>query len=168
MEVYHTTDKVYQNGQVVSVSDFEGDLSLYYVNADNNKCVNDYFDYYKPSKSIERKRAIFTFDSIKHCLAFDNKKKYIYKVDIPKTTGHPMRLLQCFVQNKNKPNNIRKQIVDEYWEPSENWKFYEYLSARMTILEQCNVNHIMRAPGLDDYVADYELMNTFINNLNGV
>jgi len=160
MEVYHTTDKVYQKGQVVCVSDFEDGLSLYHVNVGNNQCVNDYLDKDRPCEFPERKRAIYTFRLIKHCLIF-GRKKHIYKADIPETIGHPMCLTEAFTSDSNEPNNIKRLIRGEYWTPKRDWKFYEYLSTSMTIIEECKGPFGKAFTDQNDYYDDHDYFRKY-------
>lgn len=134
MELYHTSYKVYKVGQIISSSDFD---ETEYSSKTKKKWVDETLDSLRPIGFPERKRSVFASDSISNCYAFiktrecEDKPKY-YKVCMQDPKPCPMCLTE-FISECNQ--DLNKRIASEYWGMTKKWKFIEYLSNEMTILE---------------------------------
>lgn len=106
-----------------------------------------------------RKKCIYAFDTLAHCAVFigeNNKDINFYMVELNSENPHPM----CLTDAIRKATSIRMQNImkEEYWHPTREWKFNEYLGTEMTILEK-----IERVPAgffliQDDYLSDQNVI----------
>lgn len=139
MELYHITCKEYPIGQVPL---FEGE-SFYHISTqlDDRSWVNEFLDIKKSSEKPSRKKAFFACDSIANCKALKNTvakpfcSPRIYKVKMTNPSKTPIALVNhLFKLGEGHIKNT--EVADEYWNPTEIWKFYEYLSEQMEIVEE--------------------------------
>ncbi|GAA3732983.1 hypothetical protein GCM10022422_14510 [Flavobacterium ginsengisoli] len=133
MNLFHVSSREYTVGQIIKAEDFEN--TEYYQNAitQNKNWIDDYLDNHKPANAPERKKTIYAFDCPENCIAFnDNEGNFYYRVKMINPVACPMCLTDELQEN-NSDKNI--SIANEYWNPSLSWKFLEYLSPEMEILE---------------------------------
>lgn len=164
MELYHASSKQYSIGDIIDAETFV--QTLYYTNT-NHKWVDELLDEYRPAEYPSRKKTLYAFKKMQHCLAFVNKnlteQHFFYKVEMEKAIPCPMYLtdgLKSFDKTKH------GEIAKEYWNSTHDWKYLEYLCQKMVILEQVilpsnNIEKIaLSSSGLEDYVSDKELFKS--------
>lgn len=143
MKLYHITKNEYQIGEVVSIDHFDGDACYYHHNHSNHQWINDYLDLYKPAEYPFRKKCIYAFDKPGHCFAFlfgkPTEGVHCYEIEMDAVGGFPMILTGLLQKNKDNPINL-KAIADEYWHPTQEWKFCEYIGREMRIVSEVNRN----------------------------
>lgn len=157
MNLFHVSTKEYEVGKIIKAEVFAN--TEYYRNAIANgkSWIDDYLDNSKPENAPERKNAIFAFDSIENCVAFkgQNKANFYYKVRMNNPIACPMCLTDALKENETEAN-IR--ISNEYWNPSKDWKFLEYLSSEMEIIEIIEAPDLYQlAKGKMNYDDDHKL-----------
>ncbi|KQO33212.1 hypothetical protein ASF10_19250 [Flavobacterium sp. Leaf82] len=157
MDLFHVSTKKYHVGQIIKAKDFEN--TEYYQNAtnQNKNWIDEFLDINKPANAPERKKAIYAFDCVENCVAFkgQNNDNFYYKVKMLKPIACPMSLTDA-LKREDEENNLR--IANEYWNYNENWKFLEYLSSEMQIIEIIPPpNIILVNKGKMNYSSDREL-----------
>ncbi len=139
LELYHITCKAYPIGKVPPL---EGE-SLHHLTTqtDVKAWINDFLDLYRSNEVPSRKKTFFACDSIMNCKALKstvakaNCTPRIYKVKMKSPSKLPLALVNhLFVLGQGHTKNI--ELANEYWNPTKNWNFYEYLSEEMEIIEE--------------------------------
>jgi hypothetical protein len=116
-----------------------------------------------------RQQTFYAFDSIENCIAFSNSNKiqnsFYYKVQMQNPFKAPMCLTDLLL--KNPGNNIKQEsIAKEYWKPKTNWKFNEYLSMEMIIIEcMAQPSFCSLLKGNENYNNDVDLRNINFNHI---
>lgn len=140
IELFHITCVEYQIGIVNPIED----LSFYHNSTlnDYRSWINDFLDENSPEGFPSRKRTFYACDTILNCKALKSTiiansdcVPKIYKVKMNNPKKAPMALVTRLLQLGNdNPSNIN--LANEYWTPTKDWRFYEYLSEEMEILEE--------------------------------
>jgi len=137
--LYHITCKAYPIGKIPPIV---GD-SYYHLStqADKRAWINEFLDAIRPNGKPSRKKSFFACDSIMNCKALKSTvapphcTPRIYKVKMINASKSPMALVNHLLL-LGKDNQCCKDVAIEYWKPTLNWKFYEYLSEDMEIMEE--------------------------------
>lgn len=165
MELYHVSCNKYEIGKKFHVSEFE--QTQYYTNAiaTNQSWIDDFLDSIKPAGAPERKRTFYAFDSLGNCFAFLKGKcpdgLNFYKVNMIDPIACPMCLTDALKRNEDELN---MEIGKEYWHPVNSWRFLEYLSESMEIIDVLPKPDFMEiATGGNNYDMDYNLKNKLFN-----
>jgi hypothetical protein len=102
--------------------------------------VNIALEKVKPQGMLGRDNAIYiTNDSAfaKHFISSQHKqsKTFIYEVSTTdEPSGHPFAVIHQINKHINNLNGSKVNVLAlEYWQPSQQWKFYEYLVSNITI-----------------------------------
>ena len=143
LELYHISCKEYPIGKVPPLM---GE-SIYHQNTmkDDRKWINDYLDLHNPKGSPSRKKSFYACDSIANCKALkstvvkENCLPRIYRVKMLNPAKVPMALVTYLFKLKE-GHEFNSRIANEYWIPSFEWKFCEYLSEEMEIIEEIQNN----------------------------
>ena len=137
MELFHVSCKNYKVGELIISENFKE--TEYYKESEskNMNWIDDFLDSTRPEGYPKRQSSLFAFDCIDNCFAFIDgpiRRKGIkyYKVKMNNPIGCPMCLTDSLVQDDYEHNT---KIAKEYWSPKEDWKFMEYLSNSMEIIE---------------------------------
>lgn len=140
MELFHISSNNYNIGKIIN-SDSFGQTEYYRTSTLWGKnWIDDFLDSQRPLGYPARKSSLFAFDCISNCSAFMEKSfkgriaKY-YKVKMSSPFALPICLTDSLIRDSLE-HNIK--IATEYWHPTEEWKFLEYLSNQMEILEVIN------------------------------
>ncbi|MBQ1177208.1 MAG: hypothetical protein IIX52_06595 [Paludibacteraceae bacterium] len=143
MELYHATIKEYENGQTYSIDDYEGDNYFYTKLNDEQKKVEELLEESRNQDTPQRRKCFFFFDNLDYCSYFFSRQYpgepfHVYKVNVEDVRGgFPM----CMVNAIKNNIELAPMMVDEYWEPKSKWNVLEYLSNKMIIIEECEVNN---------------------------
>jgi hypothetical protein len=157
MNLFHVSTKKYEVGQIIKAEAFENTEYYNTAIANGKNWIDELLDNLKPENVPERINAIFAFDCIDNCIAFkgQNEANIYYKVKMHNPIACPMCLTDALKEGDTE-NNIR--ISNEYWSPSKAWRFLEYLSAEMEILEILETPTSMQlAKGRMNYSQDRDL-----------
>jgi hypothetical protein len=140
IELYHISCIEYPIGVVAPIED----LSFYHTSTltDSRSWINDFLDDHSPEDFPSRKKSFYACDTIANCKALKSTIcndvdciPRIYKVRLSNPKKVPMALVtHLFKLGEDNASNIN--IVNEYWTPTEEWNFYEYLSEEMEIIEE--------------------------------
>ncbi len=122
--------------------------------------INLVLDQYKPEIRPSRIASFYACDKVGFCKAFIGAKKIegrspiYYKVEMDCQIGFPMVLIDT-IKNIGENSTELRACIDEYWSPSNEWKYLEYLSPNMTILEVLQEpDNIMVSGGNMNYGLD--------------
>jgi hypothetical protein len=169
MELYHITCKAYPIGKVPIL---EGE-SFYYLSTlkDGRAWINEFLDSQKSNKMPSRKKAFYACDSINNCKILKNTvaklhcTPKIYKVSMTNPSKSPISLVNHLFK-LGKDHRIVNDVAKEYWNPTQNWKFYEYLSEEMEIIQEVLNEDLSREGQIlfwtinnDGLIADAKLAN---------
>lgn len=156
MEFYHASRKELPIGEEMR----SGVVSLYYEEA------TEALDSNRPEGAPSRKTALYSADSLEFALYFLIKQNVckrainLYKVKI-KDPWKSVFSIPHIVQRRIEEGKNIVTLIKEYWEPTKNWQFYEYLSTSFVVIEQMNYPVIfdfeMKMKGL----RDHELADQF-------
>lgn len=132
--------------------------------AEANRLVEEEFERRRRGRSLSRLTALFAGADAADCVQFlraqrdyDNVPVHLYRVDMPVSGHHPMALVDA-VRRKAGHTNIIDKIVEEYWQPTLKWRFWEYLGQTMTVVEELPLpDTIMMAGAFHRYITDRDL-----------
>lgn len=138
MELYHVSFKKYEVGKTYTASNPIG----YHLRAiqKGEGWVNDILDEYRPDGTPSRISSFYACDILENCVAYignktiEGKEPIYYKVKMECTIGFPMVMVDRIKCLGNDTSKILPYI-DEYWNPTLDWKYLEFLSSTMTIIE---------------------------------
>ena len=159
MPLYHVSCKEYQVNQVIKAEDFE--TTEYYENAvaEDKGWIDNFLDENKPENAPDRKKTLYAFDNISNCGAFKSTCEgeiFYYEVEMVEPISCPMCLTGALVEGSEELNNT---LREEYWNPTKDWKYLEYLSLEMKIIDKvAKPTTLQKAKGIIDYNADRELI----------
>lgn len=146
MTFYHASQLSFQIGDTWSTDQFVGNATLDHVNrSKEEQQVNILMDSQRPSDYDSRNKSIFLFDNIDHCRFYASRLKNpnlkIYKVKAltPVFGGFPFCLVEK-VYNESS-FEIKKRIIQEYWAPTLQWIFLEYITQSIEILDILNMRN---------------------------
>ncbi len=62
---------------------------------------------------------------------------HLYRIDCEVVSGHPMALLDIAFQAMQQGRDVKfDAIVSEYWSPTNEWSYLEFLSGQFTVTEE--------------------------------
>ncbi|MBI9036929.1 MAG: hypothetical protein JEY97_02240 [Bacteroidales bacterium] len=161
MDLFHVSCKPYKKGTFISSEEFEH--TEYYNNSikKGQNWIDEYLDSIRPDGTPERKKTLFTFDSLGNCFVFKKGQcpdgLNYYKVKMVNPIGCPMCLTDKLKKDSEEYN---KRIGAEYWSPKKKWKFLEYLSDEMQIIEiMAEPDSMEKIKGQCNYLYDFEQKN---------
>ncbi len=161
MILYHASYKIFEIGQTY-IAERE---TPYFLEKQSQgmEWVDLLLNEYKPEHAPLRQQTFFACDSVENCYAFISSKSNVdiapiyYKVEM----DNPVKCVMCLTDifrhvSSDDPN--RPVYAKEYWSPTQEWRYYEYLSKRMTILEIVSEpDIILKNKGKVNYNADKDL-----------
>lgn len=159
---YHASNLQFNEGQVYSIENFQGDTTYDHKRRSNQeKIINIQLDKARPNGVISRIKCIYLFSNLEQCKEYarNAKLKHIYSVcPSDKIYGpYPMTIVTTLL---NCQETIREVVINEYWNHTQKWKVYEYITSSIIVLEEISLeNKILNMAGFDDYVTDRELSN---------
>ena len=160
MVLFHVSFREYEVGQSYTAPNPNGYHQRAILKGED--WINTYLDENKPIDFPSRISSFYACDEIVNCQAFignktiNGQKPIYYKVEMNCEIGFPMVLTDAIKKNEqNSPHLIN--CSNEYWSPSGEWKYKEFLSPEMTILEILpNPDSICANKGRMNYNADLE------------
>lgn len=104
----------------------------------NKAAVDKEFDALKPSSFVPRAKALFGSDNPQFCLYYLRQECpkmrdciHVYKIEMHAPAKHPIALVG-YAQHFFNHKETLAEIIKEYWEPSQIWSCWEYISMSMT------------------------------------
>ena len=99
-------------------------------------------DKFAPSSAARRSNALFLADAPERALFFlknqngtKHTQNYVYKVTASNTHQVPF-VLTHVIESILGRNESAIAHIKEYWTPTKEWKFYEYLTMTFTVVEE--------------------------------
>jgi len=154
MYLYHISENNYKIGTIISSDNFEETYYYTKVKGENQHWRDDFLDSIRPSGYPARKKAIFAFDSLANCYAYSNSRGIVahyFRVELDNPIKCPMHLVDKL---KKKNPSYNKRLSKEYWNPQSVWKYLEYLSAKMKIIEKIEESYIDKKQGYNNITLD--------------
>jgi hypothetical protein len=117
-----------------------------------------------PQGSHSRLNSFFAFDrslaAWRYLLAqtgFNPSQAKLYRVEMPDPEKHPMALVDA-VKKRGDHASI-SLIIAEYWSPTQNWKYCEYLCPSMTVVaEEDTPSTMISGAAISLLMEDHELI----------
>lgn len=158
--LYHASTSVYAAGVTL--------CGRARVVPDANVWIEEEFERSRGGGSSSRLDALFAgangADCVKFLVAqqgYDNEPVHLYRVEMPASVRHPMALIDAARRNWGRPDALR-DIVEEYWQPTRIWRFWEYLGQSMTVVEELDLpSTVMLAGASHRYNLDHDLAAQF-------
>lgn len=162
LELYHVSIFEYNNGEILET--MPSNETYYYKKKKEEglSWVDDLLNLHKPPNAPLRQNTFYAFDSFDNCVIFGQSQKlqnpYYYEVLMVNPYKVPMCLVDLISKSEE---DFEKQITiaHEYWNSPPIWKYNEFLSSKMTIVEsikQIDKFAIMR--GKENYQHDFDLI----------
>lgn len=159
MKLYHVSCKEYEIGKKF-ISNTPTQYHLKKI-ANGEGWVDLKLNEFRPDDAPNRDQCFYAFDSLANCFAYIDSEKcekgkaYYYEVKMVNPINAPMRLNHVILKKGEESDKI-ETIVQEYWNPTLDWKFMEYLSSEMEIVAIIEEpNFIEKAKGKMN--IDYDL-----------
>jgi len=159
--LFHASYKIFEVGQTY-VADKETPYFLE-KRSQGMDWVDLLLNEYKPDKAPIRQQTFFACDKVENCYAYISSRRQVvgmpiyYKVEMENPAKGVMCLTDIFPKFE-KQNPSLRTYAEEYWSPTLEWKYYEYLSNQMKIIEILNEpDIIMKSVGNNNYMMDQEL-----------
>ena len=167
LQLFHITPIDYPLGMVTSIADTSHFHQATLL--DERRWINEFLDTNRPVSTPSRKKSFHAFDSISNCFGYWGNKPCttggpnLYKVKMTNPRKVPMALVNK-LHRKGEGHGTNIQIACEYWTPTNNWKFNEFLSEEMEILEQIDISIISRFNNAIILLGqDYDLANNLFS-----
>lgn len=168
MKLYHVSFKTYKAGEKFSSKT----ITPYHAEKDKKGegWVDLELNKYKPDNAPNREQCYYAFDFIGNCFAYistincGSNKPIYYEVKMDNPFGAPMRLTNVLLKKGN-GSSLTESISEEYWNPTLDWKFIEYLSAEMEIVAILDEPEmIVKRSGKNKYDLDCQLSDKTYKN----
>jgi hypothetical protein len=165
---YHASIEDYEIGETYSTGLFIGNTTRYHSSLDKAAQQTDLLlDEQRPEGYDSRLKSLYIFQDVKHCARYakslhkQNIKLYAIEPTSKVYGGFPMLLVHQAHNEKDK--NKRAKIIREYWSPKYSWKFNEYLTQSMKIIDVLELSTTVCSM---EYDYDQKLFQTFLEELN--
>lgn len=166
MDLYHITNNTYQIGEELLLKE----TSLYHKRTikEGRAWINEFFDNHRPNQDFpSRVFSLYATDTIANCIALkntvakDGETPNIYKVEMENPFKAPMSLVDI-VRGLGMESENLVPIIGEYWNPTREWKFNEYLSNKMVIREIISADFRNKS-SIDLLIEDRKLARGIFN-----
>jgi len=160
MELYHVSFREYTEGQTYTAPNPIG----YHLRSiqRNEGWINEILDEQRPEGYPSRIASFYACSEVVNCQAFIGNKKIegrnpiYYKVEMDCVLGFPMVLIDK-MRKLGQESDLLGACISEYWSPTREWMYLEFLSPSMTILEVLLFPESLLAnKGRMNYNADFE------------
>jgi len=161
MMLYHATLESFDVGRTYTANEV---TPYYRQNELNGRAwVDDLLNQNKPKNAPERRNTFFACDCIENCYAYissrypDRKAEYkFYCVEMENPVSGVMCLTDLLYDLGDTNSNLNN-VVAEYWYPTKEWKYLEFLSKKMTIIERLEIKREQILFAKIKYQDDYDL-----------
>ena len=157
---YHASDLLFKQGQEYSIKDFGGDTTRdHYRRPETEKLINIQLDKARPEGVLSRIKCIYLFSNLEQCKEYARNVGFdhIYTVcPSDEVYGpYPMTLVTTLFKCQE---TIRENVIKEYWNHTQKWNVYEYLTASIVVVEEVLFEKGERSiVGFEAFVKDIEL-----------
>jgi hypothetical protein len=159
MNLFHVSTLILQSGE-----------SPFLAGTKSISPVEAIVDSLRPANRPSRLRAWFACESTADCAAyfeaqqssgwnrdsFDGKTPHYYSVRMPAPTKLPMALIGRAERELNAGGGLIEAIVHAYWNPDNEWNFWEYLDERIEVLAEVDGPDVLAVSASRwHYMSDY-------------
>jgi hypothetical protein len=163
MELYHVSFVAYTAGQTYPAPN---PIEYHLKSIQRGEgWINEKLDEQSPDGYPLRVASFYACSVLENCQAFIGNKRIedrtpiFYKVEMDCSLGFPMVLIDR-IRKLGHASGLIDTCISEYWTPTREWQYLEYLSPSMTIIEILPVpESLMANKGRMNYNADFELAN---------
>jgi len=145
MDLYHASKSKFSVGDIIKGNN----TSNFYLIATTA------MDSQKPDGLPARKTALYCTDSPEFAVYYlrmqevDINQINLYRVHVSAHHKAPFSITHV-LENKIKANIDVTELINEYWSPSKDWNYYEYLT------EEFEVKEIIDKPKLNEILISHE------------
>jgi hypothetical protein len=163
MELFHVSFREYTAGQNYTAPNPIG----YHLRSiqRNEGWINEKLDEQSPNDYPLRVASFYACSVLENCQAFISNKKIedrnpiYYKVEMDCDLGFPMVLIDK-IRKLGQESDSLEACISEYWTPTYEWKYLEFLSPSITIIEVLPFPETLLAnKGRMNYNSDLEIAN---------
>ena len=160
MELYHVSFREYAVEQTYTAQNPIG----YHLRSiqRNEGWINEILDEHKPAGMPSRISSFYACSVLENCQAFIGNKKIddrdpiYYKVEMHSNGGFPMVLIDR-MRKLGQASDLIDTCTSEYWTPTHEWRYLEYLNSTMTIIDVLPIPEPLVAnKGRLNYNSDYK------------
>lgn len=169
MMLYHATLESFEVGRTYTANEI---TPYYRQNELNGRAwVDDLLNHNKPENAPERHNTFFTCDCIENCYAYISSRYPGRKADYKfycVEMQNPVSGVMCLTDllndlGDNHPN--LNNVVAEYWYPTKEWKYLEFLSQEMNVLDTVTPSQMQIFGSRVKYQHDYEMYKCWLKEL---
>ncbi|KWW27620.1 MAG: hypothetical protein AUK64_2112 [bacterium P201] len=139
MIAYHITKKHYEEGEIYSVRDYDGESCYHRSLSEKQKRINEIIDQCRPQNEPSRKMCFYAFENIDYCYGFvDSPIGYnLYQVEINTCTPRPM----CLIDFLNRHIKLLQDLSYVYWDKNLSHEFNvkEYMGTEIRIIDRIDI-----------------------------
>lgn len=159
---FHATKRTFNIGDSFSVDMFDGDFTVDHSNRnDKEKEVNEQLDEGRPEGVLSRTKCIYLFGNLSHCQHYAKSMRYehIYEVHSDDVVNGPYPMVLVNTLYNSDPQ-IHDKIIQEYWNPTLEWKFNEFLASSFYVDREMPIPRLVLNI---DFFTDQDLARNFIH-----
>jgi hypothetical protein len=137
--IYHVSQCEYRDGQRIR----RPGRSRYAINAAQRGATetNSLLNRFRPLFAPKRESSLYGFDDIAFCGLFAKTEHipnpFYYRIQVRWYWKGSIALIHRVHRSQNNSINAR-ELVREYWKPTQTWQCYEYLSRSGLVLQHCS------------------------------
>lgn len=161
---YHVSGNHYRQGTIVSTNNY-----FKTTQERGNEWIERLLIQHKPVHAPSRLNCVFTFPDMEQTLAYGTTLAYpvhYYQVEVSDDSIRcPMVLCDFIRKSSGRKPAILESLCSEYWNPTLDWQFYEFLSPEFMIIEHLETpDHKLTGMGRARYEGDKCRANSFVEN----
>jgi hypothetical protein len=164
MPFYHASRNVYPDGHVIHVPKGEVADAYQLSLRLGAKWREDALEATRAGRAFSRQFAVYAANSPGNAARFlisqpDAEKRpvLVYEVDINNKSPSPMVLIG-YMDDQGEGFAALPECMEEYWAPTRNWRFLEYVCSEMIVTKSLGPVGMMETWGADaDYGRDRDL-----------
>jgi hypothetical protein len=163
MILYHVSFSVYNVGKTYTACN----PTFYHLKSieRNVGWINEILDKHRPDGYPSRIGSFYACSELTNCKAYignkriENRDPFYYQVEMNCEIGFPMVLVDK-IKKLGDGSDLLEPCISEYWTPTKNWKFLEFLSPLMTVIQVVTIDELLfDFKGTMNYDRDLELAN---------
>lgn len=140
IEAFHVSRYEYAPGEVLTIE--FGRVTHFHaaLQKENNVAAEDRLMPYRPKGVPCRTNCIYAFETLADCSLYGcsqhkDRTVHYYRVMMQNATKVPMVLVDQIRKQENPTHAQIERMAQEYWQPSMNWHYWEYITDTTQIIE---------------------------------
>jgi hypothetical protein len=145
MPFYHASRTVHPVGHVIVVPPGHDALAYQLSLQLGSKWRDDALEATRNGRASARQRAVYAANTPGNAAYFlmvqpnlENKPLRLYEVSLPHQSPSPMALIG-YIDGRGTGFSALAACVEEYWTPTKDWEFLEYVVPAMTVVADLGV-----------------------------